>query len=258
MAKRARHIALNGYLAGLVKPVHNRVGGTELQPFRQSGSIDHYDRKPQSARGVQFGDSAIPARIFAHHYVNAIVLKKRDVTRNIKRSACDGDRLMRQFQIRARLINEPQNVVMLGLRGKIFDMHAPQREHHSLGISRKRINRIGDALNAGPSVPLRFCPSWTCQCCQWDRKRVACVRRVGAHLSREWVRRVHNVGDCVVSQVSGQSVRATEATNACRQRLFFRSLHAAGVAEGRGNPRIGNRASQSARFCGSSQYQETN
>jgi hypothetical protein len=100
-------------------------------------------------------------------------------------------------------------------------MHTPYREHDVLGWPAKRCNRTRDIGNVTPIITHLRHPLMTRQSHQMCASQRAGRNRVHAHLCRERMGCINNVGNSVFANVINQTLNTTKTANTGRQGLAF-------------------------------------
>ena len=139
-----------------------------------------------------------------------------------------------------RLIHQPQQVVMLRLRGELLKMHAADGQKHPLRRTGQRLNCGCDIRHAVPLVAGLRAPG---RAGQRDQRRLGPAtgrNRIAAHLRGKGVGCVDHMADPVVADVGNQPLHAAKSTNPHRQGLRTRGLYPARIGIHRRNPLRGN------------------
>ncbi len=232
----------------MIDPAQHRGDVVHLDPVGQRRPIDHHDGQSQGARGNQLGLRAAAARILAHQQIDTFRLQQRVIGLFCERAAINDEPVVRQRDGVVGVIDEAQQIMMLGLRGEGGDVHPPQRQHDAARRPRQCRNRAGDVGYAVPAVALPGRPTGPRQ---RDVRNTGLLRSsdgVGAHLRSEGMRRVDQMSDARVAKVGGEPCDASEAADAHRNRLHLGRLHATGIAESRADATFRQRSCEGARF----------
>ena len=237
-------------------PVQNRLRRRNLSARWERRSVNHHNRQTQRPRGVDFGVCANTACIFAHHDVDGMLFEQSNVTGHIEGTARDNDTVMRQAGLLDWGIDQTQHIVVLGLGGKVLDMHTAQRQHDAPRRTAQRLNRARDVGHMGPRVPSLSRPRRARQSEQLNACLGAGVIGVPAHLCGKRVRGIHHMSDVMLAKISHKARHAAKAADALRDRLHLGAVHAARITEGRRNPGIRHCPRQSAGFGCSAQNKE--
>lgn len=215
----------------MTEPGHHIFGKVDFHPFRYGGAFDHHHRQAEPARGGQLGCSARAARILAYDKIDGVVLHQAAIPFHGEGPAVDDQAVMRQGRGLSRRIDEPQEVVVLRLRGKGLDVHPPQRQHDAPAWPAKQIDRTLDVAGAKPAIAGNRRPGGPGQRDVRNARNPGGIDRMGAHLGRKGVGCIHKVGDVVAPQVLDQSCNAAEAADTGLDRLGLWRLRSAGIAE---------------------------
>jgi len=227
-----------------MNPVQRIFGGMNFGPCGDRRAIDHDTGNSQRARGLNLGMGAAPACVFGHQQFDVMVTHQRDVILGAKGPARKQRSCLGQGQ-RFGLIHKAQQILMLGRTGKFRQMHATNRQHyigfvHSLQGLCCGFNR----WNTVPVIPVHTIPRRARQRAELRSRLGAGVYRIHAHLTGKWVGSINHMRHLLRTQVFGQSLGATVAADAFRQRLWFCAFHAACIGQGRRDIRLGNQLRQ--------------
>jgi len=184
-------------------PVQNLLRASHFRTLGQNGPGDHQHRQMQLPRRVQLGPRAATAGILADHHLGSMVAHQGDVTRHLKRPACHDNFTTRQGSNFGR-IHQPQQVVMLRLRGKGLQMHPPQRQKNPLRRATQHRNRRLNILNFAPPIPCARLPLGPGKARQLNPDISAGRPCVAAHPGGKRMGRVNHMGDDVVAQILHQ------------------------------------------------------
>ena len=215
----------------MTEPGHHIFRKVDFHPVRHGGALDHQHRQAELAGCRQLGCSARAARILAYDEINGVVLHQAAISLDGEGAAVDHQAVMRQGRRLSRRIDEPQEVMVLRLRGEGLHMHPPQRQHDAPGWASKHIDCRVNVAGAKPAIAGNRHPGGPGQ----HDMRNACnpggFDRMGTHLGGKGVGRIHEVRDVVVPQVIDQASNPAEATDTGLDRLGLRRLRSAGIAE---------------------------
>ncbi len=241
MRLRAGRVAASG----IGQPVQNLVKPGCGAARGQGWTVDHDDGQAQLPRGDQLGAGPRATGILADDPGYAMLHKKRRVALKCEGAAIDQNMVVGQRWRRLRRIDQTQKIVMLWLRGKTGQMHAPDGQQDTLARAAKGRNRSGDIGDMGPVIALFGGP---CRAGEGDKRRArggSGLHGMFAHLRCKRMGRVDQMGDGLFAQVARQPLWPAKATAADRNRLRSGARHAACVAEGRGQARLGQGLHQS-------------
>ncbi len=226
------------------QPVQNLCDTRKLGPLRQNRAVDHQHGQAQGTRHVQLGPRARAACVFGHNQLRAVAQHQRAVLRFGKWSTGNDNFGIRQGQAFG-VVYKAQQVMVLGLGGKVFKMHTTNGEEHALGVAGQRVDGRCNVRDVMPGVAGLQRPR---RAGQSGQRRLRCptrLNRVPAHLGRKRVGRIHNMGNGVFADVLGQTFRTAEASNAHWQRLRAWAFHTSGVGIHSRNPLFRNGFGQS-------------
>ena len=147
-----------------------------------------------------------------------------------ERTACNQGRDMGQGQS-GWLIHQPQKIMMLGPCGEIFQRLATDSQENPcriIGQGRDSARHIGNVL---PKVAFGLLPRRAFKGQQRGLGYGGRFDRVAAHLGREGVGCVDQVGDAFSAQIAHQSLYPAKAANALGQGLTQGCFGASGIGE---------------------------
>lgn len=231
-----------------MKPSQNLRYGVNPWPVGHKGAVDQDHGQAQVTRRIQFCTRARTTRVLCDDMGDVVGLQQIKIALQRKGAARNHRSGMGQGQS-GGLVNKPQKVMMLRLYGEIVQRLAPYGQENPcriVGQGRNSARHIGDAL---PVVTLGRLPR---RAFKGQQRRLGdgCgLNGVAAHLRREGVGRVNQVGDGVLAQVAHQTRHPAEAANALAQGLAQRGFGASGVRENRVNALIGQGFCQFRRLC---------
>jgi hypothetical protein len=188
---------------------------------------DHGQAK--RARGGQFGNSALPARVFGDDMADAVMAQKGMVGCLVKGAAVDHDAEIGQRQRAFGGIDKPQQVMMHWLGRKRLQRLFANRQKDPRGqIGQRRDGRL-NIIDTGPAVIGAGCPRWPLQGDKRRGRSSASGNRIAADRGSKGVGGVDDVADGFVAQIPCQTFRAAKAANAGGQRLGDRRSGASGI-----------------------------
>ena len=199
--------------------------------LRHGGPVDHDDGQAEHTRRIDLGARPLPTGIFRDDQIHAMIAHQGKVTLQ-----CEGTAIYQQMVTRQRgrhvwRIDEAQQIMMLRLRGEGFDMHAPERQHHTTARAIKRADSASDVRHMGPAVPLRRLPFRPGEP-QMRGPRIA--RRcggIGADRRGKGMGRVDKMRERPCLEESRQTIRAAKTTDPHWHRLGTRIAGAPGIAQ---------------------------
>ena len=216
--------------------------------LRHGGPVDHDDGQAKHARRIDLGARALPTGILRDDQIDAMIAHQGKVALR-----CEGTAIYQQMVTRQRgrhvwRIDEAQQIMMLGLRGEGFDMHAPERQHHTLCRAVERADSAGDVGYFSPAVTLHRSPFLTAE----HQMRDACISGrcggIGADRRGKGMGRVDKMRERPCLQESRQAVSAAKAADPHRHRLGTRIAGAPGIAQDRALAPFGQRLRKRACF----------
>lgn len=215
----------------MTEPGHHIFGPIDLRALGKGRTLDHQHRQAEPARGDQLGLGARAARILAYDEIDGVILHQAAISFHGKGSAVDDQAVVRQGRRLSRRIDEPQEVMVLRLHGEGLNVHPAQRQHDAPAWPAKQIDRTLDVAGAKPAIAGNRLPGGPGQGDMRNARSPGGFNRMGAHLGRKGVGRIHEVGDVVAAQVLDQASNPAEAADTGLHRLGLRRLRSAGIAE---------------------------
>ena len=215
----------------LVEPRQHLGHAPDLMPCRQWRPRHHQHRQAQRARRVQLGLRAAAACVLADDKIDLVFTHQGDVARQVEGAARDDGGVLPQRRQLVRLIDQPQDVVMLWLRREDGQVHAAQGQQHALRRAAERRSggrHIGHGL---PTVSGAWQPRRARQRQQGNAGMRAGRDGVGAHACRKGMGGIHQVSHLHGLQIAHQTGDATEATDAHGNRLRSGLRHAPGIRQ---------------------------
>ena len=216
------------------QPCQGVIQGVDFGPRQACRPIDHHDGQLQCTRRQQLRARALTARVFAHQARNRMSLQQRQLIGQDKRTARQHRVLMRQGDGFGQGFNQTQQVVMLGLRQKMWQLQPTQRQKNTLRRASQGRHSSRDIGYGLPTVA-RFRLPWGPREGQQGQLQLgAGGQSMLADLRRKGVGGINDVGDLSRLQVGHQAGNTTKATHAHRQGLRRQRLHPARIAENGG------------------------
>ena len=216
--------------------------------LRHGGPVDHDDGQAEHTRRIDLGARPLPTGILRDDQIHAMIAHQGKVTLQ-----CEGAAIYQQMVTRQRgqhvwRIDEAQQIMMLRLRGEGFDMHAPERQHHTTARAIKRADSAIDVKHTAPAVPLHRSPLRPGE----HQMRDACIsgRRggIGADCRGKGMGRIDKMRERPCLEESRQPTRAAKTTDPHRHRLGTRIAGATGIAQDRALAPFGQRLRKRARL----------
>ena len=233
----------------LRQPVQNLIKTGCLVPGGQCRSVDHDHRQAQLSRRDQLRAGPCAARILADDPGYAMLHKKRHVVMHCERAAIDHDMVVGQRWWRLRGIDQTQEIVVLGLRGKRGQVHAPDGQQDTRACAIQRRDGCGNIGDKGPVITMFGDPGGTGIGQKRRSRGGSGLHGMGTHLRGKGVRGIDQMGDALIAEVTRQPLWPAKSPGADRNRLRPGALHTARITERRGQARIGQRLHQSRGLC---------
>ena len=213
-----------------MKILQNPLNAVNAGPFGHKGAINHNQGQTQLARRVNLRPRAHTTRILGDDVGDAVRLQQVKIALQRKRAARNQGRDMGQGQS-GWLIHQSQKIMMLGLCGEIFQRLAADSQENPcriIGQGRDSARHIGNVL---PIIAFGRLPRRAFKGQQRGLGYGGGFDRVAAHLGREGVGRVDQVGDAFSAQIAHQSLHPAKAANALGQGLAQGCFGASGIGE---------------------------
>src|SRR5690606_22347539 len=102
--------------------------------------------------------------VLAYQAFDAVLAQQLPIVVESEGASINDHAVMRQRWWCTGMIDQSEQVVVLGLGGKAGEMHAADGQQYPPGRSRQRVNSGLDAGNLMPAVTGHRLPGWTSQC----------------------------------------------------------------------------------------------
>lgn len=234
----------------MIQPLQDLRYARCFAPVRDRRPLHHHYRQSEGARCVQLCLGPGAPSVLRNHDVHAMPAHKRDIPAHIERAARDDHRVVRQRRRLDRRIDQPQDVMVLRLGREFGAVQSAQCQQDPLRGAGQCCDRRGHVRDGVPAIARARAPGRPGERQQRDPGLLGSLDGVAAHLRREWVRGVHEMGDVVLLQVSHQPRHAAEAADAYRDGLRLGLAHAPGIRQDRVLPSFGETAGQCAGLRG--------
>lgn len=206
------------------QPVQDLRGGCQLGPLRDNGSVNHQHGQPKMARGVQLGACTCATRILGHDQFGFMRLHQGEIIVQRERAARDNNLRLGHRDI-VGFIHQTQQIVMLGLRGKLLQMHAANSKEHPLGRALQRRNRSRNIRHMMPRVSGTTLPCGTGQRSERNSRLGTSFGRVPAHLRGKRMGGINDMGHRVFRDIARQPIGPAKPADPRRQGLRARIFH---------------------------------
>lgn len=213
------------------EPAHHLICAGKALTAGQRGAVDQDDREAERACGVNLGARACAAAVFGDDERYALIAQKREIAFIGERAAGDDGLGAWKGQRRIGRIDEANEVVVLGPRGKAGDMLFSDGEKDACGRSGQRGNSGVDIGHALPPVALGGLPRRALKRGQSDARFGAGFGGVVAHLGGKRMGGVNHMGDVFVLQVGREAFRPAKPAKTRGQRLRLGRACAARVGK---------------------------
>ncbi len=199
--------------------------------LRHGGPVDHDDGQAEHTRRIDLGARPLPTGIFRDDQIHAMIAHQGKVALQ-----CEGAAIYQQVMTRQRgrhvwRIDEAQQIMMLGLRGEGFDMHATERQHYTPPRAIKRADSAGDVGYFSPAVPLHRSPFRPGEHQVRDARIARRCGGTGADRRGKGMGRVDKMRERPCLEESRQTIRAAKTTDPHWHRLGTRIAGAPGIAQ---------------------------
>ncbi len=210
------------------QPVQNLLHAQKLRPVRQDGAVDHQNRQSKQTRGIKLGARAGPARVLRNNQLRTVVFHQRAVIVQRERAA-------RNYHIAVRKrwgrggIHQPKQVVMMRLTGKILKMHSAHGQEHAPRWPLQFVYGGRDIRDVLPLVACLWAPFGSGQSRKRRAGQSARLKRILAHLRGKRMCRVDDMTDPVLLYVARKTFWPSKPSDADRNGLRARRIHAPGI-----------------------------
>ena len=221
----------------MTEPAQHFANRLDRFPRGNQRTAHHHDSQPQFARGFDLGESAIAAGVAGDHDVDAVIGEHRAIARKVERSARH-DQFRLQRQGRARRIDQPDQIEVLGVAREWRELHPADAEKHPPGRNAQGLRRRGEIIDLDPAVAGHALPGQPLQ----RQQRYAGDRtgrdRMPAHLRRERMGGVDHARNLLVAEIVCQPIDATKTAETPGDRRRRWAFGAAGIRQHGIEPRI--------------------
>lgn len=232
----------------MTEPCQNRLRIVQLVPGGQVRTVDHDDRQAHAPGRQNFRMRAGTTGILGHHERDVPGLHQRQVAFRAERSAVDHNVMIRKRWRRLWRIDQTQKVEVLRIGGESGQVHPPDGQHDPLSRPLQRCDRTGDIGHVDPGVAGSGRPGRAGQRSERHLGLIAGGDDVSAHLCREGMRRIDNMGNAFTAQIIHQPGDTAKATNPLRQRLPYGPFNAPGKGDRGSDARRAQQAAQGSGF----------
>lgn len=237
----------------MTEPRHHGLHAGGTPPLRHFGPRNHDDRKAETARRIDLGAGACAARVARHHPRHGFRMHELEIAFFGERTAGDDDVGVRQRQRPIRLVDEAQNVAVLGLGREAFQMLPAYGEEHTCRDLGQCLRRRLQIRHSDPAVAIPLAPRRAHQGDERRFSRSASRNRVPAHHTGKGMGGIDDVRDPFVSNGADKSARSAKTARANWQRLIDGHLRSAGIGIDRIEARICQGLGESVRVTRSAQ-----
>ncbi len=237
------------------QPVQNLRDMRQLDPLRQAWAVDHQYRQAQGPRSIQLGLRPRAPGVFRNNKLRPMVLHQRAIAFLGKGTSRHNHVGLRQWHA-VRLIDQPQQIMVLGLRGERLKMQATRGQKHPARRACQGGNSSRDIRNMLPRITGPGDPWRAGQRRQGDLGCSASLDGVPAHLGGKGMGGIHHMSDSVLAQMMDQPFDAAKPSDTGRQRLRAGRIHASGVGISRCSTLFGQGFGQSVGLGRTTQDQQ--
>ena len=240
----------------MTKPAEDLVNRIGLAARRQGGACDHDDGDSQRARSMQLCDGSGAAGVFGNNQLDVMRAHQLGVTCNIERAARDNHRVVRHRRRRRGRIDKTQDVMVLRLISKAFQVQAPDCEHDPLRCAAEGCDGRRHVSDVAPLIRFSGLPGRTSDGDQRDAGGVTGSNGIAAHLLGKRMRCVYDMRDLLCFDIGNQSGDAAKAANTLVNRLWTRAFDTARIRQRCRNTLVRHGAGELACLSGAAQDQE--
>lgn len=238
----------------LVNTVHFRT--VCFRKIGQRRTVDHQHRQLQLAGRYQLGRRAFTAGVLTHNPLDTMAPEQCQVACRGERPPVNDDGTVEKRQGTGRLVNQPQQIVMLRLVLKRLQVLATDGQHDPLAGARQSLHGRFDVSNLLPAVACNRLPGRAGECQQGNAALRTGQDRVLADLPGKRMGGVNKMGEALEAQKVCKTFRPAEAAGTNRYRLGFWRSDAAGIAVERRQMSIGQGSGQCPGFGGTAEDQD--
>ena len=158
------------------------------------------------------------------------------------------DSVVGKGQHAVRRINQPQQVEMLRMGGKVVQMHPTNRQHDPCSGTLQRAHGTRDVRHMGPAVAALRLPRRARQRDQRHARLGAGRHGIAAHLCGERMGGVDDMRDAMRAHICDQPCNTTKSPHTLGQRLLHGLFNAARVGNHTTNRIVTQGPAQRGRF----------
>lgn len=232
----------------MIQPVKHLLNRVNFAASGDDWTVNHQNGKGKHPGCYQFCTGTAATCVLGHDKVNPVIAHQCHVTRHIKRPARYHNAEPGEWQRLVRRVDQPQDVMMLGLPREGIQMHPTKRQKNP---ARRPIQRCRCGSYIGhprPAVILCRDPCGSGQSNKGYSGNGCRTDRIAAHPGRERVRGINHMGHAIGYQVTHKPVNTAKSTFPHRNGLRFRDRNPPGIGEDRRLATIGQSLRQRARF----------
>jgi hypothetical protein len=207
-------------------------------PRGDEGAAHHHDRQSESACGFDLGVSRIAAGISSDDDIDAMLHQHCAVAGEIERSPRHDHFRVPQRQRRARRIDQPNQIMMLRMRGEHIQILPPDAEKRPAWRCTKFSSCRDDSVGFDPAITGCTLPRRAFKRQQRHIGQSTGRDRVRAHLRREWMGGIDDARDVLGAEIIDQTFDAAKATDTPGDRRRRRIFGTAGIGQHRIDTRI--------------------
>ena len=240
----------------MTEPVQNLDHGPHDMARRQGWPVDQNDWNPQDSSRFQLGLGATSASVLGDDHLDPVLRQKIQVVCLGKWTAGDHRYGVGKRQGAFGRIDEPQKVVVVRLGSEQRKCLFADRKKDARGFVGQR---VGGGFCAGYMLPVvtgSRDPRRTFQHQKRDVGNGACGHSVTAHLCRERVGRIDDMGDAFGLEPLNKPVHSAKAANTHGQRLRDWRVGPPGIGKDSVDASFGQGTGQCRSFGGSAQQQD--
>lgn len=160
--------------------------------------LDHHHGQAEPTGSGKFGSRAFAAGVFTYDALNPLGFQQGQVALQGKRASIDHGGIISKRRRAGRLINQTQNVMVLGLGVKGSQVHAANGEQYTLGRASQGAHRLIDTCHALPLVAVNRSPGGPSKRNGLNAALGRCGNYISAHLRSKGVGGIDNMGNALL------------------------------------------------------------
>lgn len=236
-------------------PVEDSGDVVHLGSRGELRAVDHDYSETELARGFDLGIGRAAARVLGDHDFDLVAAQESEIGLGHEWAAIDDHVGAWQRQGIARRVDEPQQVRVLRLSEEGGEMHPADGQHDAGGRAIECGHGAVYVRDVQPAIARRGRPGRAGQSQERHPSLSAGSRGMAAHLCREGMGRVDDMGDALIAEIRHEPFDPAETANPLRQRLRAGCCDTARERHDAIDPAFGHGARESRRLARAGQDQ---